>query len=1257
MGQNIDLGAFSWDISKLEKQIIANRQEMEQFSVVLKMNKKALSDEKKQLQELGVKFAFVKESQKELNQQLKNGTISQERYNSEMEQSAQAVEEIQSKTKQLASAQSIHIKNIIDQENAIKRLRNENAELNKLYSAGRTEIQGNEGAYRDLNKELNALKTEAKNLGAQLLQLSREGKENTEEYALLEKQWQEVSAQADELNNDFKALDKAVGDNQRSVGDYKNSIIDAINELDLINKQSDSLKNSQKELLQEFKKGAITSEEYKNEAIKLENQLKSLNEKAEQVRKTQKELSDEYSKSGKVFEDFREEFQNLGGEITNGLSQIASGNFVEGLALIKNNITGVMLSLRAMTASLLANPMTAVLVGVTAVATGVGLAVKEIFDYNNQVRELNREVEMLANTQGEVTDQLRRQALAISETYGKDFKDAVKEQKELMDDFGLSAEEAFNVYNRGLAQGGAMNEEFGDSIREYGVLFAQNGYSAQDFINILNSGIDLGVYSDKLPDAIKEAGLSLKENTKGTRDALINAFGASFSDEILTKVSSGKMSVKMALEEISKKAIETGLNQQQLAQLTADVFRGAGEDAGGVLKVLEAINHASKLNTESLSEMEVAIMEVAEANSELEQAKENALKSDSIIAFQHAMDDAWKQIKIFWYKGVAGITNSFQVGMDAVKVGVNIIQMSINSIPNSFSKIMRGIMSDFREFASIGQTVGNVFANLFNPNALSANLKTLTDKIANFKSNALSAIGDVRKESSNITQRAIDKVITERKEANKKTQDRAKAEEIIENRKNGNNKITGATGDANAKADADAKKMRDKASADAEKKRNEANKKLQEAEKLAKEEAKRSIEIAREKSKLSVDNAKYELAEYIRINAEKYKDDKRWTDEKLKNQIDYYNEVKRRQLEILAEEERAKNLSIQMKIDEINAKKTLSENDRNEIKNYQEGQKQIQQQFASERAKIEAETNDKIRTDEKTKKEQDLEDEKLSRSIAFQQKIVDLETQNASEYEIKRQHAQNDRDTELTELDQKLADRLISQENYEVQKTLIESQYAQARKEIDKEVENAKLEGFANVFGQMKSVFGEQTALGKASAIAETTINTYKSATSAYSSLAGIPVVGPALGAAAAALAVASGLKSIQKITSVQTPKAQRGMLLKGKSHAQGGIPILTPNGMIEAEGGEVIINKVSSKLFRGLLSDINVAGGGVKFAQGGVVGSRLAGVQKSLKTETPNITLDNDAISQITNAIYSGSQRGLSDLSENNRIAQGANF
>lgn len=58
--------------------------------------------------------------------------------------------------------------------------------------------------------------------------------------------------------------------------------------------------------------------------------------------------------------------------------------------------------------------------------------------------------------------------------------------------------------------------------------------------------------------------------------------------------------------------------------------------------------------------------------------------------------------------------------------------------------------------------------------------------------------------------------------------------------------------------------------------------------------------------------------------------------------------------------------------------------------------------------------------------------------------------------------------------------------------------------------------------------------VGKAFAIAETIINTRTAAMKAYQSLSGIPIIGPALGVAAAAAALAAGAAQVQEISSTQ---------------------------------------------------------------------------------------------------------------------------
>ena len=62
------------------------------------------------------------------------------------------------------------------------------------------------------------------------------------------------------------------------------------------------------------------------------------------------------------------------------------------------------------------------------------------------------------------------------------------------------------------------------------------------------------------------------------------------------------------------------------------------------------------------------------------------------------------------------------------------------------------------------------------------------------------------------------------------------------------------------------------------------------------------------------------------------------------------------------------------------------------------------------------------------------------------------------------------------------------------------------------------------------------------------------------------------------------------------------GGMVHGRSHAQGGEKFAVGGRVVELEGGEAVINKRSTAMFRSQLSAMNSAGGGVKFADGGML-------------------------------------------------------
>ncbi len=90
-------------------------------------------------------------------------------------------------------------------------------------------------------------------------------------------------------------------------------------------------------------------------------------------------------------------------------------------------------------------------------------------------------------------------------------------------------------------------------------------------------------------------------------------------------------------------------------------------------------------------------------------------------------------------------------------------------------------------------------------------------------------------------------------------------------------------------------------------------------------------------------------------------------------------------------------------------------------------------------------------------------------------------------------------------------------------------------------------------------------------------------------------------------MAAMAALQTAAQVAIISSQKYARGGLLQGASHAQGGIKGSVQGNNIELEGGEVVINKRSSAMFRRELSAINSYNGwGQKFAAGGELPKRF---------------------------------------------------
>lgn len=101
------------------------------------------------------------------------------------------------------------------------------------------------------------------------------------------------------------------------------------------------------------------------------------------------------------------------------------------------------------------------------------------------------------------------------------------------------------------------------------------------------------------------------------------------------------------------------------------------------------------------------------------------------------------------------------------------------------------------------------------------------------------------------------------------------------------------------------------------------------------------------------------------------------------------------------------------------------------------------------------------------------------------------------------------------------------------EKAKADKDYIENSKKQEKLLADYKINIASNVMGAMVQLLGEESEAGKAFAVAQATIDTYQAANSAYKAMAGIPIVGPALGATAAATAVIAGIANVKKILTV----------------------------------------------------------------------------------------------------------------------------
>ena len=246
--------------------------------------------------------------------------------------------------------------------------------------------------------------------------------------------------------------------------------------------------------------------------------------------------------------------------------------------------------------------------------------------------------------------------------------------------------------------------------------------------------------------------------------------------------------------------------------------------------------------------------------------------------------------------------------------------------------------------------------------------------------------------------------------------------------------------------------------------------------------------------------------------------------------------------------------------------------------------------------------------------------EQLVNQTSLENELAETKKQISLELKSEREREFADIDAEYEELF-RLAEKsgvdIVALEQKKADDiSKLKEEHAKQDAEIQKAVDESQVAMATQSLGQIKELFGENSAAGKAAGIVDATINTYVAASKA---LAQGGIAGPIL----AATTIASGLATVNKIVSQPLPQFADGGIVGG--FGTGDSDSVTAR----LSKGESVINARSTRMFKPLLSTINEAGGGRSFAGNEGSGGATQGVVKAFVV-ADDMTNEQDKLTKI---------------------------
>ena len=174
-------------------------------------------------------------------------------------------------------------------------------------------------------------------------------------------------------------------------------------------------------------------------------------------------------------------------------------------------------------------------------------------------------------------------ALVMRDTFDMDVNESIRAVNSMMDQFGITADDAYNLIAQGAQNGLNQNGDLLDTVNEYSVQFKNAGYSAEDMFNMLANGVDSGTWSvDKLGDAVKEFNIRASDGT--VSEAIkknAKAFGMTKTEAeaLATEVGQGSVGAYQKLADQLRSVDDDTQRYQLGVSMFGTMWEDLGEDA------------------------------------------------------------------------------------------------------------------------------------------------------------------------------------------------------------------------------------------------------------------------------------------------------------------------------------------------------------------------------------------------------------------------------------------------------------------------------------------------------------------------------------------------------------------------------------------------------------------------------------------------------------------------------------------------------